>query len=104
MNMLNLTDEQRPRLINVAWANQPDSRYTVAIKITAYDRSGLLNDITQVLAKENVNVRAVNTLSDEDNMAHMKIITEISHLDQLMNLLNRVAQVPSVVEVVRDVA
>ena len=68
--MLNLTDEQRSRLIDVAWASQPDNRYTVGIRIVAYDRAGLLNDITHVIAKEGVNVRAVNTRTDEkDNTA-----------------------------------
>jgi len=101
-NMLNLNQDQRSRLVSVAWAHQPDSRYTVAINITAYDRSGLLSDITNVLAKESINVRSVNTYNDEDNIAHMKIIVEISELDQLVRVLNRVAQIPSVLEAVRD--
>ena len=103
VNVLNLNDEQRLRLIDVAWANQPDSRYTVGIRITAYDRAGLLNDITHVLAREGVNVRAVNTSTDEeDNTAHMQIVTEITNLDQLLQVLNRVAQIPSVLEAVRE--
>ncbi|MCW8962495.1 MAG: bifunctional (p)ppGpp synthetase/guanosine-3',5'-bis(diphosphate) 3'-pyrophosphohydrolase [Gammaproteobacteria bacterium] len=103
VNVLNLSDEQRPRLIDAAWANQPDSRYTVAIRITAYDRAGLLNDITHVLAREGVNVRAVNTRTDEeDNTAHMQIVTEITNLDQLLQVLNRVAQIPSVLKAVRE--
>ncbi len=102
VNMLNLNEEQQQRKIQVSWANQPDSRYTVPIKIVAYDRNGLLSDITQVLAKEDVNVRAVNSYSDEeDNTAHMNIVTEITHLDQLMRVLQKVAQVPSVLEAVR---
>ena len=103
VNVLNLTDEQRGRLIDVAWANQPDNRYTVGISITAYDRSGLLHDITHVIAKEGVNVRAVNTHTDEeDNLAYMQIVTEIADLNQLLQVLNRVAQIPSVIEAVRE--
>jgi GTP pyrophosphokinase len=102
-NVLNLTDEQRGRLIDVAWANQPDNRYTVGIRITAYDRAGLLNDISHVIAKEGVNLRAVNTHTDEeDNLAHMQIVTEITDLNQLMQVLNRVSQIPSVIEAVRE--
>jgi GTP pyrophosphokinase len=103
VNVLNLTEEQRGRLIDVAWSNQPDNRYTVGIRITAYDRAGLLNDITHVIAKQGVNVRAVNTRTDEeDNTAHMQIITEITDLNQLLQVLNRVAQIPSVLEAVRE--
>ena len=103
VNVLNLTDEQRGRLIDVAWANQPDNRYTVGIRITAYDRSGLLHDITHVIAKEGVNVRAVNTHTDEEeNLARMQIVTEIADLNQLLQVLNRVAQIPSVIEAVRE--
>jgi GTP pyrophosphokinase len=101
--VLNLTDEQRGRLIDVAWANQPDNRYTVGIRITAYDRAGLLNDISHVIAKEGVNLRAVNTHTDEeDNLAHMQIVTEITDLNQLLQVLNRVSQIPSVIEAVRE--
>ena len=103
VNVLNLTDEQRERLIDVAWANQPDNRYTVSIRIAAYDRAGLLNDITHVIAKEGVNVRAVNTRTHEDdNTAHMQIVTEIENLNQLLKVLNRVSQIPSVLEAVRE--
>ena len=103
VNVLNLTDEQRGRLIDVAWANQPDNRYTVGIRITAYDRAGLLNDISHVIAKEGVNLRAVNTHTDEeDNLAHMQIVTEITDLNQLLQVLNRVSQIPSVIEAVRE--
>ena len=103
VNIINLTDEQRGRLIDVAWASQPDNRYTVGIRITAYDRAGLLNDITHVFSNAGVNVRAVNTRTDEeDNLAYMQIVTEIDDLNQLLQVLNRVAQIPSVIEAVRE--
>lgn len=102
-NIINLSDEQRARVIDVAWANQPDNRYTVGLRIKAYDRSGLLNDISNVISKAGVNVRAVNTRTDEDDgLAYMQIVTEISDLNQLMQVLNRVEQLPSVIEAVRE--
>lgn len=103
INVLNFSDEQRLRLIDVAWASQPGCRYTVSIRVTAYDRAGLLYDITHVIAKEGVNVRAVNTRTDEEShTASIQIVTEITDLDQLLRVLNRMAQIPSVLQVVRE--
>ena len=101
-NILNLDEAQQQRLISVAWAQQSDSRYTASIDVTAYDRAGLLSDVTNILAKEGMNVLAVNSFNDEDGIAHIKIAVEISQLDQLMRVLNKISQLPSVLQASRE--
>ncbi len=69
------------------------------IVIKAYDRSGLLRDVTQVLLNEKLNVLAVNTRSNkEDNTASMSITVEIPGLDALGRLLARIGQLPNIIE------
>ena len=61
------------RLIEVSWGRATAQVYPVDVHIHAYDRQGLLRDITGLLANERINVIAVNTLSDkQDNTADMR--------------------------------
>lgn len=71
--------------------------------IRAYDRSGLLRDVSQVLLNERINVLAVNTRSNkEDNTATMQLTIEIPGLDALGRLLARVSQLPNIIEARRN--
>ena len=81
----------------------PVLTYPVDIVIKAYDRSGLLRDVTQVLLNEKLNVLAVNTRSNkEDNTASMQLTIEIPGLDALSRLLARISQLPNIIEVRRN--
>ena len=101
-NALHYAVESKERLIEVEWASKTDSTYPVDILIIAYDRSGLLRDITFVLANENINVIGVNTVSDKtESKAHMTITLEINDLNQLSNVLTQVNQLPNIIEAKR---
>jgi GTP pyrophosphokinase len=76
-NILKLQGEDRARLIEVNWGEQTEEGYQVDIAVEAYDRSGLLRDITALLANEKINLTSVNTITDEhDEIAHMQLVTE----------------------------
>ncbi|WP_257274671.1 MULTISPECIES: GTP diphosphokinase [unclassified Endozoicomonas] len=101
-NALNLQEQEPERLIEVNWGYSPEYMYPVEIIITAYDRSGLLRDITIVLANERVNVLSVQTrTSKEDNTANMLLTVEVQSLQQLSKVLAKVNQLPNVIEVAR---
>jgi GTP pyrophosphokinase len=63
--------------------------------VMASDRQGLLRDISDVLAREKINVTAVNTLT-RDFMAKMKFTAEVKSIDQLTAALAQVTQVKGV--------
>ncbi len=94
--------EEEHRLIQVEWGETMRSVYPVDIKISAYDRQGLLRDITSILSNEKVNVIAVNTLTNKnDNMARLVLTVEIADLGGLMTILNKILQIPNVLEAER---
>ncbi|RIA18908.1 GTP pyrophosphokinase [Ectopseudomonas oleovorans] len=96
---LQQTAREPERMIQVSWGPVPVQTYPVEIVIKAYDRSGLLRDVTQVLLNEKLNVLAVNTRSNkEDNTASMSITVEIPGLDALGRLLARIGQLPNIIE------
>ena len=101
-NLLRLAAQERERLLQVDWGGAAGTVYPVDIEILAYDRAGLLRDITSVLANERINVIGVNTYTDKkDSAAHMRLTLEIRDIGELSRVLSRIGQLPNVVEVRR---
>ncbi|GAB3374656.1 GTP diphosphokinase [Spongiibacter taiwanensis] len=100
--LLQLQSVEPQRIIAVDWAGDHIDTYPVDILISAYDRQGLLRDITLQLASEKVNVISMNTVTDtEQHIASMRIRMEISDLAALSGLFNRVNSLPNVISVER---
>jgi GTP pyrophosphokinase len=103
-NILRTAGENRERLIEVDWSASTTQTYPVDIQIEAFDRQGLLRDITAILANEKIDVIAVNTLSDKvEHIARMQLTLEITDISQLSRVLAKIGQLPNVIEAHRRV-
>ena len=101
-NILRLNDKARDRLIQVNWGQSGQDLYRTDIFIKAYDRSGLLNDITAVFVNENINVLRVNSQSDlNKHQAIIELTIEIADVNKLSQALNKLSQVNNVIDVQR---
>jgi GTP pyrophosphokinase len=94
----------RARLVDVAWADaQTDSRFLVDIHVLAADRKGLLRDISSVFANAEIDVLGVNTQSDRRHeRATMRFTAEVTDMAQLSRVIDRLAQIPDVLDVRRQ--
>jgi len=102
LTFLSLREFEPNRIIEVNWGGKPASVYPVDIEIEAYDRSGLLRDITHVLSSSRSDVLALNTLTNKDeNIATMRVTVEISSLEQLARLLAQIRNLPNIIDVRR---
>jgi GTP pyrophosphokinase len=99
-----LIERDPERQISAAWKSKSGRYQPVDIHIEAYDRRGLLRDLTQVIDKENVNIRQVETLSTDDNIAFLKFHIEVSGLAHLSKLLAKLEQQPGILHARRAVA
>ncbi|HET7757334.1 MAG TPA: ACT domain-containing protein, partial [Steroidobacteraceae bacterium] len=71
----------------------------VEISVSAYDRRGLLRDLTDVVAAERLSIDAVNSRTDhESGIAHFALSIPVADLEQLARLLRRLAGVANVIE------
>ncbi|WP_020208479.1 GTP diphosphokinase [Gilvimarinus chinensis] len=96
-NILQLQADEPERIIKVDWGRKPQSSYSVDIMVEAYDRSGLLRDITSLLDHERINISAMQTLSDKQkNSVDMLITVEIRGFDELSRVLTRLNQLPNI--------
>jgi GTP pyrophosphokinase len=101
-NLLRLKREEPERLIDVEWSESSQQSYVVDIFVQAFDRQGLLRDITEVLSNSRLNVTAVNTLTDpKTNIATMTLTLDINEIEQLSQALVKLEQLPNVMQAAR---
>ncbi|HUL18382.1 MAG TPA: bifunctional (p)ppGpp synthetase/guanosine-3',5'-bis(diphosphate) 3'-pyrophosphohydrolase [Steroidobacteraceae bacterium] len=88
------------RLLKVEWANAADQDgLNVVLAISAYDRRGLLRDLTEVLALERLSIDAASTRTDHDTgLAHFALTVAVRDLEQLARVLRRLSAVANVIE------
>lgn len=100
-----LSQEQPERLIPVAWSeDQPKGHFLVDIQIHAADRKGLLRDISSVFSNEEMDVLGVKTRSNRrKETADMRFTVEVSDVRQLSRVMEKLSQVPDVLEARRQV-
>ena len=89
--------QEPERAVEADWEMQPTRGQSVQIVIEAYDRRGLLKDLTQVIFSDQINIRQVNTISEADGIANMKLLIEVKGLAQLSRLLARLEQQPGII-------
>ena len=92
----NLINEDEPeRLISVSWGEKREL-YPVRIKMEAYDRVGLLRDITMKVSEEKVNIASVVTTENMDGTVAVELTVHTTGLDQLGKLFDKLEGVKSV--------
>ena len=97
-----LNEREVGRLIEVEWDAAPAQTYPIAIRVEAYDRTGLLSDITQVVAEAKVNILAADVSVGPDHAALVRATLQVASVSQLARVLARIEQLKDVVNVTRD--
>jgi len=95
-----LRESEKERLIAVEWG-QTDSLYPVSIQVEAWDRVGLIHDITKVIAEEKVNIAAVSSTHHDDHTVTEYFTLETKGLAQLSRLLGKIEGIGGVISVTR---
>jgi (p)ppGpp synthase/HD superfamily hydrolase len=99
-----LNEREVTRLIDVEWEAAPAQTYPIAIRVEAYDRTGLLSDITQVMAENKVNILAANVVVNADHTAVVVMTLQVASVAQLAKVMSRVEQLKDVLSVQRDLS
>ena len=97
-NLARLSAKSPARVLAVDWGKMGGDEFPVDIEVQAFDRRGLVRDVSAALADEKISIRGMTTVTDKrDNVAHMRLGIAISGLPQLSKVLSRIAQVPNVI-------
>jgi len=96
-NILRVTEKER--LVKVSWG-QPGKTFTVPVQIKAYDRQGLMSDISNVLTDENVNVIDMSMKMNQ-HLAVIKLVLGVQGIPQLSRILTKLESLPNIFEAKR---
>jgi len=101
-NYLSLHARHPERVIDVDWGNAADAIYPAELQLQAYDRHGLLRDVSAVLADENVSIDSIQSRNDKQAMQiTMDLDVSVPGLPTLSRVINRLEQLPNVTSVRR---
>lgn len=104
INIMNLPESERERLIEAEWApdSASDERYPVGISVYANNRVGLLVDLSKILTERGISISALNVrTSRKDDTATVDMTFSVRSKSELLELAAKVKQVPSVIDVER---
>ncbi|MBQ4529209.1 MAG: bifunctional (p)ppGpp synthetase/guanosine-3',5'-bis(diphosphate) 3'-pyrophosphohydrolase [Lachnospiraceae bacterium] len=103
INIINLQDFDRERLIDAEW--QEDGahceKYMAEIKIYSQNRTGLLVDVSKIFTERKIDVVSMNVRTSKQGTATLTMSFEVSSKEELNTLIGKVRQVESVIDIVR---
>jgi len=101
-NILYQQHKGSERVVQVDWGKNQEQVYPMSIIISAFDRKGLLRDVSAVLADEKCNVLEMNTRTEsKDQSVAMDVVVEVSGIEAMSRLLSKLEQLPNVLSVRR---
>ena len=98
LNVIN--EEEKERLIEVGWGNV-EQVYPVTIQVDAWDRVGLVRDISAIIAEEGINLSDVSVTHYDDRGTSLYFALEVKSAAQLSKIISKVYSVWNVISVVR---
>lgn len=96
-NILRIKD--RERLVKVTWG-EVKSTYPVPVRIKAYDRNGLMKDVSTLITDEGINMASIN-VETSHNYAIFDLTLEVHDIAELSRVLDRLENLPNVTEAKR---
>mgnify|MGYP000422380311 CR=1 FL=1 len=105
INVLNLPEIERSRLIDAEWEGDQEAsygeKYLAEIKIYANNRNGLLADISRALTEKNIDILSMNTRTNKQGLATLATSFEISNREELNRIIDKIRSIDSVLDIER---
>ncbi len=104
VNIVNLQESERGRLIEAEW-QEPDGsqkgQYVVEIRIFATNRTGLLVDISRIFTERKIDMSSVNSRTNKQGLATIVLEFQVSGKEELAYIVEKIRQVDSVIDIER---
>jgi GTP pyrophosphokinase len=95
-----VNEDEKDRLIPVEWG-ETDSLYPVKVQVDAWDRVGLVRDITTRVAEEKINISAVSFANNDDQTTSTFLTLGTTNLSQLSRILHMIEGIRGVLSASR---
>lgn len=105
VNLLNLPEIDRNRLIDAEW-QQPEGaavgeKYLVEISIYANNRNGLLADVSRALTEKEIDIQALNTRVNKQGTATIMVSFEVGSKEELQRIIDKIRTIESIIDIER---
>lgn len=98
-----LKEPEQERLVPVSWrGNTQTQAYPVGVRLEAWDRVGLMRDVSSMAADEKINLLSINSVTHPDRTVTMRLTVEVAGVEALSRILQRFEQIRDIYEVRRD--
>ena len=105
INVLNLSEMERARLIEAEWQAGAESstfgEYHADIKIFCHDRAGLLVDITRIFTERDINISGIHSKTSKQGIATIDVSFNTKGREQINSLVEKIRQIDSVIDIER---
>ncbi len=102
VNVINMQNEDRTRLIEAKWESHAlGEKYVATINIFANNRSGLLADVSRALTEKNVDIISMNTRTSKQGLATMETSFQVSSREELGEIVDKIRNIDSVIDIER---
>ena len=104
INIINLPDFERGRLIEASWAadeGKQDGKYMTEIVIYAHNRVGILTDLSKIFTEKNIDVNSIKSRTSKSEIATISMSFAIQGTEELNSLISRIRQIDSIIDIER---
>ncbi len=105
INIINLSDMERARLIDAEWQQDTEGEgkglYLAEIKIFCHDRKGLLVDITKIFTEREISINGINSKTSKQGIATISVSFSVKGKEELEKLVEKVRQIDSIIDIER---
>ena len=105
INMLNLPEDERSRLIDAEWqkaeTDSASATYSTEIKVYANNRIGLFVDISKVFTERQIDITSINVRTSKQGKATITMAFDIHGVEELNRLTEKIRQIDSVLDIER---
>ena len=106
INMINLPEDERARLIDAEWQkpemDSGSTTYSTEIKVYANNRIGLFVDISKVFTERQIDIKSMNVRTTKQGMATIIMTFDIHGVEELNRLTDKIRQIESVLDIERS--
>ncbi len=105
VNVINMSDMDRHRLIEAEWAaldaTGQGEKYTAEIKIYANNRTGLIVDVSKILTERKIEIKAMNCKTNKQGRATLELAFDISGVAELTEIVSKIRGIEGIIDIER---
>lgn len=100
-SLLRLKSQHPERVLQASWGGEPTDMWFVPVRVRAYDRAGLLRDVTSTIDRLDLFISSIHSSANRHGKVDIVVGVEVRGIEDLRLLITRLRNIPNVIDVER---